>query len=411
MVLILMFSCPIFTDKQADEFEDESDQTPAKWSDQLKITASDADTGDYFGYSVAASGDYVIVGAFWEDGSGFERGAAYIYHRIDISTWDAGTKITAPDAEDGDTFGSSVAISGDYAVVGAYLENESGGNNSGAAYIFRRTGINSWDSGTKIKASDAADHDMFGLSVSISGDYVVVGALTEDGTGTDRGAAYIFKRTGTNSWDSGVKIIASDSADDDNFGCSVSISEEYTIIGSQYEDGIGSNRGAAYIFRRPGSANVWDAGTKITASDATDYDYFGCSVSISGELAIVGAKGGGLGRGVAYIFRRTGTNTWDNYTKITASDATFGDYFGCSVSISGDNAVVGAHWKTNKGAAYVFRRIGTNLWNIGTKIIASDADIDDYFGYSVAVSGDYAIVGACYEDGAGVDIGAAYIFK
>ena len=265
-----------------------------------KLLASDPAADDSFGNSVAISGDYAIVGAYWKDIT--DAGAAYIFHRTGPDTWVEGTKITASDAEDDDNFGNSVAISEDYAIVGAYAEDHDTKSNAGAAYIFLRTGDNTWDEGTKITASDPASYDYFGRSVAISGDYAIVGAYRKDIT--DAGAAYIFLRTGDNTWDEGTKITASDAEDDDNFGNSVAISEDYAIVGAYAEDhDTKSNAGAAYIFLRTGD-NTWDEGTKITASDPASYDYFGRSVAISGDYAVVGAYGeddGGADAGAAYI--------------------------------------------------------------------------------------------------------------
>jgi hypothetical protein len=361
-----------------------------------KILASDAAFGDQFGRSVAIDGDYAIVGAYANDEGSFDGGSAYIFRRTGTNTWDTGTKILASDGGDFDQLGISVAISGDYAIAGAWL-NDEGGTIAGSAYIFHRTGTNTWDVGTKILASDAAAYDQFGGSVGISGDYAIVGA-------PPGGSAYIFRRTGTNTWDAGTKISASGA-----FGTGVGISGDYAIVGAPWGD-------SAYIFRRTGT-NTWDAGTTISASDAAGGDNFGISVAIDGDYAIVGANGdddGGSASGSAYIFRRTGTNAWDAGTKIVASDAASGDQFGTSVAIDGDYAIVRASYNddggTSSGSAYIFRRTGTNTWNTGTKILASDAAASDQFGWSVGISGDYAIVGAPFNSDGGSSSGSAYTF-
>lgn len=333
-----------------------------------------------------------------------------------LPKWASQCKLNATDSTNSDYFGNSVSISSDYAISGAYLEDGIG-TNRGAAYIFRRIENNTWDAGFKITAFDTADNDHFGYSVSISGDLAIVGAPYEDGTGTDRGAAYIFRSLGNNIWDTGFKITAFDSADNDRFGYYVSISGDYAIVGAPYEDGTGSDKGAAYIFRRTGT-NSWDTGTKITASDAADEDEFGNSVSISGDYAIVGAAGkdnSGIQQGAAYIYHRTGTNTWDSGIKITAYDSANYDEFGFSVSIFGYYAISGAIGKdigiSSEGAAYIFKRTGTNSWDEGIKITCTDAEPLDRFGNSVSISGDYAIAGAEEEDGNGINFGAAYILK
>ena len=383
----------------------------------VKLLASDDAASDNFGTTVAISGNYAIVGAPGNDDGGSSSGSAYIFHRTAVTnTWDAGTKILASDDAGGDLFGFSVAISGDYAIVGAFGNDDGGYRTSGSAYIFRRTGTNTWDAGTKILASDAATGDSFGTAVAIDGDYAIVGANMNDDGGSNSGSAYIFRRTGTNTWDAGTKILASDAASEDQFGRRVGISGDYAIVGAYLNDDRGSASGSAYIFRRTGT-NTWDAGTKIRASDEAGGDFFGTSVAIDGDYAIVGADqndDGGSNSGSAYIFRRTGTNTWDAGTKILASDAVSGDQFGVSVGIDGNTAVVGAYGNDDggsaSGSAYIFRRTGTNTWDAGTKIIASDAASGDQFGFSVGISGDYAIVGAQLNDDGGSSSGSAYIF-
>ena len=319
----------------------------------LKIVASDAEASDYFGYSVSVDGDYAIVGAYGEDTGGSASGAAYIFHKTGGNTWDSGTKIVASDASADDFFGFSVSINGDYAIVGADHEG-AGGSEAGAAYIFHRTGTNTWDSGTKIVASDAEASDQFSKGVSINGDYAIVGAYGES---SNSGAAYVFHRTGTNTWDSGTKIVAPDAAADDLFGGSVSINGDYAIVGAYGES---SSSGAAYVFYRTG-INSWDSGTKIVAPDAETGDYFGKGVSINGDYAMVGANGedtGGSSAGASYIFHRTGINSWDSGTKIVAPDAEAGDDFGLFVSISSDCIIIGANHEAaggaNAGAAYIY---------------------------------------------------------
>ena len=270
------------------------------WDAGTKLTASDAAAGADFGNSVAIGGDYAVVGAV--DGD-----AAYVFHRTGTNTWDAGTKLTASDGAAGAKFGNSVAISGDYAIVGAWGKDD-GGTDVGAAYVFRRTDVNTWDAGVKLVASDAQDYDLFGTSLAISGDYAVVGARYEDAGGSNAGAAYVFRRTGVNTWDTGAKLTAFDAQADDLFGTSVAINGDYTIVGAFKEDGTSgdplNNRGAAYVFRLTGN-NTWNAGVKLTASGAQADDWFGISVAIGASHAIVGAvyeDTGGSNAGAAYIF-------------------------------------------------------------------------------------------------------------
>lgn len=214
-------------------------------------------------------------------------------------------------AQDGDEFGSSVSINGDYAIVGAQYE-DSGGLSSGAAYIYWRDqgGTDNWGEVVKLTALDAAAGDLFGYSVAIDGDYAVVGPYSEDGAGTDLGAAYIFYRNqgGTDNWGEVVKLSASDAEDLDAFGGSVSIDGDYAVVGAFYEDGSGgNNRGAAYIFgRNSGGQDVWGQVIKVAASDIEDGDNFGFSVDIEGNFAVIAVPyeetEGNTDRGAIYIF-------------------------------------------------------------------------------------------------------------
>ena len=340
-------------------------------------------------------------------------------------------KIQASDKQADDIFGFSVAISddGNTAIVGAIYEDVL--IDEGAAYIFTRSGAN-WSPQAKIQASDTQGNDYFGSSVAISsdGNTAIVGAYRSSNSTSYSGAAYIFTRSGT-SWTQQAKIMASDKQQGDLFGFSVSISDDgnTAIVGAHMEfadEGLSTGpggygfpyAGAAYIFTRSGTS--WTQRAKIQASDKQIDDMFGISVAMSGDgnTAIVGAYEGFdvSNGGSAYIFTRSGTS-WTQQGKILASDNQVKDFFGRSVSISGDgNTVIAGATNedtggTDAGAAYIFTRSGTT-WTQKQKIQASDKQADDYFGRSVSISsdGNTVIVGAAAEDTGGTDVGAAYIF-
>jgi hypothetical protein len=261
------------------------------------------------------------------------------------------TDISPDDLSAGDNFGQSVSLSGDYSVIGASKDSD-GGYYSGSAYVFERDGSTQTQQ-TKLTAGDAAAYDYFGSSVSVSGDYVIVGAYGDDDGGESSGAAYIFKREGA-TWIQQVKLVAGDASAYDYFGSSVSISGDYAIVGAYGDDDGGIDSGAAYIYLREGAA--WIQLAKLKANDAAAYDYFGWSVSIDSDYAIAGAYGNddaGESSGAAYIFNKQGEQT-----KITANDAEAFDYFGYSVDISRNYAIVGAYGDDdegiNAGAAYLF---------------------------------------------------------
>ena len=347
---------------------------------------------------------------------------------FDWSVTPTETKVVASDAEAGDRLGSQVSISdeGDYAIAGAW--NENGGY--GAAYIFTRSG-STWTQQAKIVSSDLQSGDAFGGDVSINGDgtYAAVGARREDTGGSNTGSVYIFTRSGS-TWTQQAKIQASDLQASDEFGGEITINGDGTsiIVGAAGEDGGAGDpidrAGAAYVFTRSGS--TWTQQAKLTASDAQATDRFGGSVAINPDAtyAIVGAyeeDTGAYNSGAAYIFTRSGS-TWTQQAKIVASDDDAYDQFGYSVEINsdGDYAIIGAYADSGEasgaGAAYIFLRTGSS-WTQQAKLTASDAQASDFFGGSVAINGDatYAIVGANNEDGGAgdpaTDAGAAYIFS
>jgi uncharacterized repeat protein (TIGR01451 family) len=371
---------------------------------EQELLASDGAVDDQFGFSVAISGDTAIIGAYADDiGSNFGQGSAYIFVRSGDS-WSEQQKITASDGAEVDFFGYSVAISGDIAVVGAPVYN----NGQGAAYIFVRSGT-TWSQQQKLIAGDGAEHDEFGISVAINGDTAVIGADFSSA----QGAAYIFVRSGT-TWSPQQKLIAGDGAIYDGFGISVAISGDTAVIGA-FQDGVESNseQGSAHIFVRSGGS--WSEQQKITAGDGAAVDYFGYSVAISGDTAVAGANGDDIGsnsnQGSAYIFARSG-GFWSEQQKLTAGDGAAGDYFGNSVAVSGDTAVVGALGSNSyQGSAYVFVRSGTT-WAQQQKLTASEGAAGDYFGNSVAINGDTAVIGD-YQDAVESNStqGSAHVFE
>ncbi len=194
------------------------------WGQVKKLIASDAQASDQFGFSAAASGDVTIVGANGEDAGGGNAGAVYIFQRDQGSAdnWGEVKKLTASDAQTNDFFGWSVSISNDTVVVGANGE-DAGGSDAGAAYVFEQDegGANNWGQVKKLTASDAQCCDRFGISVAISGETAVVGANVEDAGGsTNAGAAYVFRRDegGAGNWGETKKPTASDAQAFDRFG-------------------------------------------------------------------------------------------------------------------------------------------------------------------------------------------------
>jgi hypothetical protein len=376
------------------------------WQEQVKLLASDGETDDRFGLSVAIDGDYAIVTAANDDGY---KGAAYIFKHTS-TTWTEEIKLTASDGAPMDAFGFRATIGGDYALVGAGQNDNVNGFDAGAVYVFKRTGT-TWTEEQKLLASDGASYDYFGFHVSIDGDRAIIGADRDDDNGNGCGAAYIFKRTGT-TWTEEAKLTASDGADWDIFGC-CDINGDYAIVGANRDDNSnGVDAGSAYIFKYNGTN--WNEEVKLIASDGADDDYFGFPVLIDEDYAIIGAgandNSNGVDAGAVYIFKHTDTG-WIEDAKLTASDGEAGSWFGSSASISDEYLIVAAPYSGDNGgwsgSAYIFKRYGT-AWIEETKLTASDGKAWQMFGISVSISGAYALLGAWGDDNM---TGSAYVFN
>ncbi len=361
-----------------------------------------------FGSSVSISGNYAIIGSPLDDSEGANAGVVYFYELIN-GTWVEMQRVTSSDADAGDNFGVSVSISGTKAVVGA--SNESG---TGAAYFFELSG-GTWSEVNKVFASDAQNGDGFGLSVSISGTNAVIGANGEDSGGLTAGAAYFFDLSG-GTWSEVNKVIASDSQNNDQFGRSVAISGTNAVVGAYLEDTSFPNNGAVYFFELSGG--TWSETQKVLASDQENNAQFGISVAISGTNAIVGTwyedSGVNSDNGAVYFYELNG-GTWSEVNKLIASDPDDAVNLGTTVAIDGNYAVSGAREIFNatgndEGSAYFYKFDGST-WSEINKVKASDAEASDEFGIAVGISGNYALIGARREDTGGNDVGASYFFK
>ncbi|MCP4250036.1 MAG: hypothetical protein GY778_23590 [bacterium] len=328
-------------------------------------------------------------------------------------------KITAADAAAGDRFGDSVSVSGDLVVVGAHGDNHAG-SLSGSAYVFARDagGVDNWGQVAKLTAADAAVWDCFGQSVSVSGHVAVVGAWGENGFA---GAAYVFAPDagGVDNWGQVAKLTAADAAPADHFGYSVSLSGDLAVVGAQKNYHMGIHSGSAYVFvRNAGGVDNWGQVAKLNPDDVARDQFFGQSVSVSGDLVVVGAWGADSYRGSVYVFARYagGPDNWGQVAKLTADDAAPVNYLGISVSISGDVIVAAADFRDDAGNAfgtvYVFARDADEVdnWHQVAKLTADDAEDEVFFGRSVSVSGDLIVAGAWGDDHAGHWSGSAYLF-
>jgi hypothetical protein len=317
----------------------------------LKLTASDGEWGDGLGNAVSISGTTALAGASWDTfGSNFYQGSVYLYRNLGTGTGGItqAAKLTASDGAANDSFGASVSISGSIGITGAYGDD----SNRGTAYVFRNLGT---ATGTvtqqvRLRASDRAVDDYFGGAVSISGTIAAVGAEGANiGATSNQGAVYVFRNldTATNLVNQQVKLTASDGTAADSLGVAVSLSGTNLLAGAS---GDSSLRGTAYVFRNLDTAGMTATeSAKLLASDGAANDFFGLAVSLSGGTGLVGARGDNVGsvvdQGSVYVFSGldTATGTVTEQAKLTASAGGEFDGFGISVSVDGDNFLIGAY--------------------------------------------------------------------
>ncbi len=329
------------------------------WSQQAQLTASDGANSDSFGSAVAISGETIVAGAYGDDNSfNSDQGSAYVFTRSG-TTWSQQAKLTVSNGAANDWFGYSVAISGETVIVGAPLDDFGSTVNQGSAYVFARSGT-TWSQQQQINASEAADSDNFGFAVALQSETAVVGAPADDVSNSDQGSAYVFTRSGA-TWSQQQQLITSDAASGDLSGYAVAISNETITIGAPRDDhNANVDQGSAYVFTRSGV--TWNQQAKLTASDGAGGDTFGNTIAINNDMAVVGAPtndvGGNGDQGSAYVFVRSSA-TWGQQQQMTASDGAGNDNAGSAVAISGFTALIGApnddvNGNSDQGSTYVF---------------------------------------------------------
>jgi hypothetical protein len=349
----------------------------ASVAQQASLTGN---SNSFFGYSVAASGNTVVVGA-WNDAGG--KGAAYVYLSNGAS-WTLQQELTASDGASGDQFGYAVAISGNTVLVGAANKANGQSNPSqGYVYAFARSG-GTWAQQAEFTSLDGAGNDCFGCSIAVSvaagGTAAWVGAPGRLGS---TGAAYAFTSNGA-SWTQADEFVGQASAEYFGFAVAVS-SEATTAVAGAF--GANSSQGDAYVFTQSGG--VWSQQAVLTASDGAAGDSFGYSVGVDSGTILVGAYAND-GKGAAYAFTGSGAS-WSQQAKLVASDGAAGDDFGYAVALSGNTAAVGAYQKNSTGGpgqAYVFTD-SAGSW--------SEQELPPqgaYFGYAVAASGTTVVASA-----------------
>lgn len=381
--------------------------------EQQILYSPDANVDDSLGVAVGISGDTLIVGAHYDDQGAFNSGAAYIYRRVN-GVWAFEQKLIASDPGPNEVFGLDVAIDGDFAIVGSFLDQQPVPN-GGSAHVYQRVnGV--WSHEAKLVPNTPTRNIEFAYSVDLDANRALIGAVTDGDPNGPAGAAYVFRRAANGSWTQEARIAASSAESDPNaaFGSDVALDGEYAIVGARLDDATARWAGAAYAFRRIGT--TWTPQGQLLASDGQAIDEFGNAVAIDGDAAVIGAfaddGANGFNLGSAYIFRRSGS-LWSQEAKIQPNDLVTDANFGISVDIEGDTVVVGAYLDDNPanytGAAYVYRHVA-GAWVQEQKIVPGSAAADDRFGAGVAISGSAMVVGAYGVDSAATNAGAAFVY-
>ncbi|NER05128.1 MAG: hypothetical protein F6K17_22300, partial [Okeania sp. SIO3C4] len=309
-------------------------------------------------------------------------------------------KLTAPNGSADDWFGVSVALDDNTALIGSWLDDDNG-TNSGSAYLFDTT------TGSllhKFTAPDGSAFDKFGWSVALNDNIALIGAHDDDNTGVNDGSAYLFDTTTGSLLH---KFTAPDASAFDFFGYSVALGDNTALIGSYLDDDNGTNSGSAYLF----DTTTGNLLQKFTAPDGSASDQFGISVALMGDTALIGSHYDGDNgplSGSAYLFD---TTTGSLLHKFTAPDGSANDRFGRSVALSNNAALIGSFWDddngTDSGSAYLF---DTTTGNLLQKFTAPDGSAEDSFGWSVALSDNTALIGSHQDDDSGQSSGSAYLF-
>jgi hypothetical protein len=374
-----------------------------------KLRPADGQASDFFGASIAVGGPFAIIGTPQDDDRGANSGSAHVYLHEGAS-WHEEGKLLASDGTAGDFFGFAVATCGGTVIVGAWGRDE-GGTSAGAAYVYRWDGA-TWIEEGKLLAVDGLTGDQFGRSVGICGDLAVVGAPGNDERGADAGAVYVFRFEGS-EWAQEAKLLGEGTATGDALGSAVATREDVIAAGACQDDDAAVDGGSVLIFRRDGFE--WLEESVLVAPDAAAGAQLGWSVALGGGRLLAGANRdpeNGSRSGAAYVYRDDAAQ-WIEEGKLTAADGAAEDHLGHSVATDGVTALVGARWDDengyHSGSAYVFVWNGS-AWEQRAKLLASDGDAGDKFGFALGFDDGAAVIGAFGDDDHGSDSGSAYAF-
>lgn len=384
--------------------------TAGIWSQTSVLTASDGAAGDRFGSALTLDAGRAAIGAV---AATFSEGKTYLYSRSGSVL----SEVDVLDIADGGTanrFGTSLAVAAGGVLIGADLDRV-GPNSAQGSVRWFEPGSSGYIQVALLDSGNGAIYDRYGSAVATDGEFALIGAYLEDTfAGADAGAAHWFRRAG-DQWIYGGQLLAPDGEIEDRFGIAVDVDAGRMAVGA-FWDVVGGeiNQGSVYIYRREGADWVFES--KLVASDGNEGDLFGFALSLDGDRILVGARGASfptLDQGAAYVFAR-GTSGWAEEAKLEIPGLRPQAYFGASVALSGDRALVGApgvalgDGTDAVGAALVFQRRGEN-WLLGTTLQAPRPQVNAAYGFAVAADPVRLLVGA-FQDGI-FGTGAAYVYR
>ncbi|MCD4652482.1 FG-GAP repeat protein [bacterium] len=375
---------------------------------QITLPHTGGNQDDSFGEAVAVQADTILVGAPYIDDAGNQAGAVYVYN-FDGVNWTNNQILIPVDIDELDFFGASVAIDGNYAVAGAYGTDSSSDFRSGSVYIYRFDGV-TWHKDIRLSDSTSSSYDDYGSAVSVSGEYVFVGVPGDDDNGTNSGSVFVY-HSDAGSWSFHQKLMSG--SDNDNFGKSISVDGAWAAIGAFKDSTYHNESGAVYMYHFDGVN--WTETQKIKAGDPNATDWFGLAVALDGQQLLIGApydNDNGPESGSIYIFSYD-NGTWTQQEKISASDGSANQLFGAALDISRKYAVVGASNDSDhgirSGATYLLHYDG-RTWVELLKFSANDAADYHKFGFSVALSDEFAVIGAPRDKDMLNEEGIVYVF-
>lgn len=361
------------------------------------------------GRSVAIDGDFVLVGAPGDSVRGSGAGAVHVFRRS-AGVWAFEETIRPPGTLAGDSFGEAVAVSNGVALIGA-PGDDNVGSGAGLVYVFAH-GSTGWSEQQTFTGSLVGAGDAFGASIAMDGDTAVIGAHRDDSVANDCGTAYVMKR-GSSFWGEQAQLLAPDASANDQFGVSVALSGNLAVVGAPAADPNGVNSGVVYVFERTGS--VWDAGVALPSVGNSWFDSFGQSVDTDGTRVVVGAPGDdsiAVDAGGAWSFVRSG-GSWA-VEGAFAPQLSGGERLGTSIAILGDTLLVGAagesYSNTEDGSLHAAEWGGLS-WVPAERTGNAAGGVSDSLGSSLAVDGDLVVVGVPLIDNGVVDSGAAWLFS